>query len=297
MDKNWKYAWAALLVIAAMGFAIARMWPGDLGLAEISAANHSDAIALSRDAEDEVIVARFSYDAVPEHLRAPFARVVPVAALLHKAGYSHYVFSRLVDYPAELRVFAQALTVDEDPYARKLAAYSLGYRMDAVLDDFLLVYEAELERERTGDFMEQFNAQSTVEDLVFSAVRLVRDGRRPEAGLSFLERVVSDTVSEEHYWNSSNYAMASLLHTDAEQYGPLFEAWSEFVDGSQDDAPIEHSFMIERGWRDAMREGITGQIYEMFDREESMAADAVLQPADQLAVEDLLNALAGVARG
>lgn len=298
MDKNLRYGWVGLAAVAFLGLAATMMMrPDHPDVADIAKTKRSEALEAARDKGIAVIDQRFSYHSVPDHLRVPFARVIPVAAALHQAGYSHYLFSRLTGYPAELAIFADALIGDEDPYARKLAAYSLGYRTDAELGDFLAIYDRELERERTGDFMQEFHAQSTIEDLVFAAVRLIRDGRQPDTGHAFLTRIVTDMVSDAHYWNSSQYAVASLLHADTGRYGPLFENWSNHIDGQQGDAPLEHSFPIERGWRDAIREGNTGQIYEMFDREETMAEAPDLEPSGEQAIENLLNALKDTDQG
>lgn len=240
---------------------------------------------------DAEIAKPFSYESLPDHLRAPFARAVPVAAALHKAGHSHYIFMRMADHQAALRQFSMALIQDDEPYARKLAAYGLGYLEDAAAVDFDRVYDAEIKRERTGDSMQVFNAQSTVEDLVFSAVRLVKDNRNPETGVIFLQRIVVEAITGVHYWNSSQYAMASLMNTDAGRFESLFRGWSAWVDGTPPGHASNPDFSTERGWRDAIRGGKTGQIIDLLTQQETEAVDVTLAPEERAAVDALLSAL------
>lgn len=228
---------------------------------------------------------------LPEPLRKPFARALPVLTMLHKNGVAHGAFSELARHPTALRRFSEALITLENEYARKLAGYSLGYLDGVGPEEFDGMLKLEVARAKLGGSAEEQNAQSTVEDLVFSAVRLIKDGRGPEVGLAFLERIVTDLVEERRYWNSSSYAMASLMNADAERYRVLFGKWSRRIDGPPPEHESKPNFETEREWRDFIKDGTTNQILEMLTWEEEEAAKMKLRPDGRQILDDLLQAL------
>lgn len=228
---------------------------------------------------------------LPEPLQKPFARALPVLTMLHKNGVAHGAFIELAQHPTALRRFSEALITSENEYARKLAGYSLGYLDGVGLEEFDGMLKLEISRAKLNGPVEELNAQSTVEDLVFSAVRLVKDGRNPEVGLAFLERIVTDVVEERRYWNSSSYAMASLMNADDERYRPLFKKWSRQIDGPPPEHVSRPDFETEREWRDFIKEGTTDQIFEMLVWEEQEAAKMKLRSDGRQVLDDLLQAL------
>jgi hypothetical protein len=228
---------------------------------------------------------------LPEPLQEPFARALPVLTMLHRNGVAHGAFAELARHQTALRRFSEALITVETDYARKLAGYSLGYLDDVGPEEFEGMLNLEVSRAKLNGFSEELNAQSTVEDLVFSAVRLIKDGRRPEVGLGFLERIVTDLVEERRYWNTSNYAMASLMNADPERYGDLFQKWSRRIDGPPPEHDSKPSFEPEREWRDFIKEGTTDQIFEMLTWEEEEAARMKLRADGRQVLDDLLQAL------
>ena len=232
---------------------------------------------------------------LPEPLQKPFARALPVLTMLHKNGVAHAAFSELARHPIALRRFSEALITSENENARKLAGYSLGYLEGVGQEEFDGMLKLEISRAKLGGPAEEQNAQSTVEDLVFSAVRLIKDGRNPEAGLAFLERIVSDVVEERRYWNSSSYAMASLMNADLERYRDLFQKWTRRIEASSADQEDQPSFETECEWRDFIKEGTTNQIFEMLTWEEEEAAKMKLRPDGRQVLDDLLRALEAVA--
>ncbi len=228
---------------------------------------------------------------LPEPLRQPFARALPVLTMLHKNGVAHGAFAELARHPTALRRFGEALITSEDEYARKLAGYSLGYLEGVGLEEFDGMMKLEIARAKLGGATEELNAQSTVEDLVLSAVRLVKDGRGPEVGLGFLERIVTDLIEERRYWNTTSYAMASLINADAERYGDLLQKWSRRIDAPPPDHESKPNFETEREWRDFIKQGTTDQIFEMLAWEEEEAAKTKLRPDGRRVLDDLLQAL------
>jgi len=232
---------------------------------------------------------------LPEALQNPFARALPVLTMLHKNGVAHAAFSELAQHPIALRRFSEALITSENEIARKLAGYSLGYLDGVGPEEFDGMLKLEISRAKLGGPTEEQNAQSTVEDLVFSAVRLIKDGRGPEAGLAFLERIVTDVVEERRYWNSSSYAMASLMNADNERYQDLFQKWSRRIEGPPPEHESNPNFETEREWRDFIKDGTTNQIFEMLTWEEEEAAKMKLRPDGRQVLDDLIQALEAVA--
>ena len=76
------------------------------------------------------------FEDLPDGLRDAIAEAVPLLAALHKDGISHLAFSELAKHQPGLRLLGEALMTSVDPYAHKLAAYSLGYLDDVRTDDF-----------------------------------------------------------------------------------------------------------------------------------------------------------------
>ncbi len=232
---------------------------------------------------------------LPEPLEKPFARALPVLTMLHKNGVAHGAFAELARHQTALRRFGEALITLEDEYARKLAGYSLGYLEGVGLEEFDGMLKLEISRAKLGGTIEELNAQSTVEDLVFSAVRLIKDGRGAEVGLAFLERIVTDVVEERRYWNTSSYAMASLINTDGARYEILFQKWSRRIDGPPPEHESKPNFETEREWRDFIKDGTTDQIFQMLTWEEEEAARMKLRPDGRRVLDDLLQALEAAA--
>lgn len=217
---------------------------------------------------------RFIFSDIPEQLQLP----VGLLSQLHKSGLAHFGFARIQGYQTELRNLGSVLIQSSGDYARKLAACSVGYLDDAAPEDFEGIVQTELERAETGEFIESLFAQSTVEDLVFSAVRLIKDDRQSDVGRQFLVRIVEDVAEDRQYWNMSNYAIASLMHVDKDTYGPLYQKWA---DKWVEECPPGD----ERQWIGGIAAGQTGQIFDMLSDEEERAAELQLD-ADALRALD-----------
>lgn len=212
-------------------------------------------------------------------------------ARLHKEGISHLAFQQLAAYPRKLRWISTILLSSKDPYARKLAAYAIGYLPDASLEDFERVLKNERKLAGAGGFIEGLNEQSTVEDLVFSAVRLIKENRQTAVGYRFLERIVIDVTEGCHYWNTSNYAIATLMHYDEARFRPLFQDWSDRVNKELSKSEPEHSFETEREWRDAIAAGTRDQIVKLLMRGDESAMKPRADPDDIKRIDALLAAL------
>lgn len=221
---------------------------------------------------------RLIFSDIPEYPQMP----VGLLSKLHKSGFAHFGFARIRGYQPELRDLGTVLIRSTGDYARKLAAYAVGYLEDAKLDDFETVVQTELERAESGQFIESLFAQSTVEDLVFSVVRLIKDERQSDVGRQFLVRIVEDVAEDRQYWNMSNYAIASLMHVDKGTYGPLFQKWAD--KWTEVDPPGD-----ERRWSGGITDGLTGQIFDMLSREEERAAELQLNAEELRTLDGLVT--------
>jgi hypothetical protein len=78
----------------------------------------------------------------------------------------------------------------------------------------LFQQEAERDRQLPKKDFGRFDTQSVVEDIVFSAAFWARNPKSREAGFDLLRSVVEKTIGGE-YWNTSSYAITTLLHHQA----------------------------------------------------------------------------------
>ena len=158
---------------------------------------------------------------------------------LQKDGYEGLVLSPLGKFPVSAAMLSEKAFESADFMHRKIAASMLGW-IEAPPPGVISEYmerEAERDRGLPPEDSVRLECQSVVEDLVFSAARWARSDVTLPTALAFLADVVKRTIGGE-YWNSSSYAMTTLVQRDPAKYDELLKRFSQFADGP---APIHPS--------------------------------------------------------
>lgn len=161
-------------------------------------------------------------------------RIAPgVYEALAEQGGEGYLLERVAAYRRAALALVRHAGSSQEPSRRKLAGMLLSYlpqESDAILNEML---DAEkLRVARAPDHAVAVPvAQSVVEDLVHAASRWCRDPASRPAALSFLRRIVEETVSGAAYWSTSTDAMISICRWDPRNARPLLERFAEMVEG------------------------------------------------------------------
>lgn len=93
----------------------------------------------------------------------------------------------------------------------------------------------------------RMDTQSVVEELVFSAVRWARNEKLRPAALKFLADFVERTVNGE-YWNTSSYAMTTLVRHSAPGASDLLARFQAYAQGSAPTHPSRPSLTQEKSF-------------------------------------------------
>jgi hypothetical protein len=161
------------------------------------------------------------------------------AYTLQKDGSEALVLSPLGKFPASAAMLSEKAFESDNFRHRKIAASLLGW-IEAPLPDVISEFldrEAKRDSSLPPEGPARLECQSVVEDLVFSAARWARSDETLPTALAFLTDVVKRTIGGE-YWNSSSYAMTTLMHHDPTEYDDLLVRFSRYTQGP---APIHPS--------------------------------------------------------
>ncbi len=210
---------------------------------------------------------------------------------LQKHGYQALILSPLGKFSRAASVLSE-LAIDSDDYVhRKTAAAMLGWIEEPrpqSLSEFF-VKETARDRSLAPQSPERLSGQSVVEDLVFSAARWARsDDLRPQA-LEFLTTIVETTIDGD-YWNTSSYAMTTLVLRHPDGVDDLLEKFSEFANGPEPDHPSRPTLQQERQFAEQLllRNPDTLQAIENVLNAQDEALDLKLDPESERSIAELL---------
>jgi hypothetical protein len=182
-------------------------------------------------------------------LLAVWFRVADWAAYdLSKSGEEGIVLKPLGQYPKAATFIARAASKSSVWRHRKIAACLAGWIKKPPQDDLLrdlLQQEAERDRQLPKKDFGRLDTQSVVEDIVFSAAFWARNPDTREAGFDLLRSVVERTIGGE-YWNTSSYAITTLLHHQASGSSELLKRFHDFAVNARVDHPSKPSLTQEK---------------------------------------------------
>ncbi len=283
--KYWLSLTLLLLTLATGALFQRTISPDRTGAASVASLSET----LAQEEQNRMRPDTQPFQGLPGDLGDALSEAFPLLVDLHHDGESGQAFFILAEHQTALRQISKSLSGSPEPYARKLGAYALGFLEDVNSNDFDYVLQSELARERQDEAVESFNAQSTVEDLLFSAVRVISQGRNREAGVVFLERIVTDVVEDRHYWNTSHEAISALMSVDRERFLPLFRKWAQRVETQPPEHPSNPSFRYERKRAQSIRDGDMRSLFDFIDGQE-LGTDLMIEAEYQLAWNNLVRA-------
>ena len=212
---------------------------------------------------------------------------------LQKDGYEALILSPLGKFSRAASVLSELAIESDDYMHRKTAAALLGWIEEPRPQSLSGFFAKEAARDRSlaPDSPERLDCQSVVEDLVFSATRWARSDELRRQALEFLTEVVEATVDGE-YWNTSSYAMATLVLRNPDGVDELLRKFSEFANGPEPDHPGRPTLQQERQFAEQLlqRNANTLQAIENVLNTKDEALSAELDPESERSITELLAA-------
>jgi len=211
---------------------------------------------------------------------------------LQKDGYEPIVLAPLGEFSASATRLSQLAFESGDFMHRKTAASLLGWTKAPQLHLISEFLEKEVERDKSlaPEALERLECQSVVERLVFSAARWARSEEARLPALAFLADVVSRTIGGE-YWNSSSYAMTTLVLYDSGASQELLVSFSKYANGPSPSHPSKPTLEQERQFVDnlAERNPNTLNAIENLLREGDDALSAELDSQSKRSITEFLE--------
>lgn len=214
---------------------------------------------------------------------------------LAKDGYEGVVLQPLGGFPKAATAIARAAAQSDNYMHRKIAASLAGWIREpeiSLLDD-LFCWEVARDANLKSDDTRRLDTQSVVEDIVFAATRWARQESLQDAAFALLTQIVQSTIDGE-YWNTSSYAMTTLVRHSADGAADLLARFQSFANGPPPEHPSRPSLTQEREFADNLVAG---------NSQTFAAIEAVLDGKDQALETDLdensraaINDLCDVAR-
>jgi hypothetical protein len=137
----------------------------------------------------------------------------------------------------------------------------------------------------------RLHTQSVVDDIVFSAAFWARNPNTREAGFDLLRSVVEKTIDGE-YWNTSSYAMTTLLHHQAVGSSELLKRFHDFAMKAKVDHPSNPSLTQEKEFAQSLvakNAKTLGVIESLLDQKVEAAAGKGLDENSRAAIDELVR--------
>jgi len=227
-------------------------------------------------------------------LFAVWFRVADWAAYdLSKDGDEGIVLKPLGQYAKAATFIVRAASKSSVYRHRKIAASLAGWIKQPPLNLLRDLFQQEAERDRLlpkKDFG-RLETQSVVENIVFSAAFWARSASTREAGLDLLRTVVEKTIGGE-YWNTSSYAITTLLRHQAPGSKELLKRFHDFATGAKVDHPSNPSLTQETEFAENLvaKNPITIGLIESLLDEKEKAAGKSLDENSRAAIDELVQA-------
>jgi hypothetical protein len=216
-----------------------------------------------------------------------------VAYDLSQSGAEGIVLKPLGQYPKAATFIARAASKSSVFQHRKIAACLAGWIKQPPPDLVQDLFQQEAERDRqlpTKD-LRRLDTQSVVEDIVFSAAFWARNPNTRQAGFDLLRSVVERTIGGE-YWNTSSYAITTLLHHQAPGASELLTRFHDFAMNAKVDHPSNPSLTQEREFAQnlmAKNPKTLGVIESLLDQKMEAAAGEGLDENSRAAIDELVQ--------
>lgn len=227
-------------------------------------------------------------------LLAVWFRVADWAAYdLSKDGDEGVVLKPLGQYSKAATFIARAASKSSVAQHRKIAACLAGWIEQPPMNLLRDLFQQEVERDRRlpkQDFG-RFDTQSVVEDIVSSAALWLRNSTTRDAGIDLLRSVVEKTISGE-YWNSSSYAITTLLNHQAPGSDELLKQFFEYAMTAEVDHPSNPSLTQEKEFAQCLMDKnpkTLNVIESLLDQKVEAATGEGLDENSQGAINELVR--------
>ena len=168
---------------------------------------------------------------------------------LTKDGYEGVVLQPLGQFPAAATTVVRAAAQSDNYMHRKTAASLAGWicKPETSLLDDLFCAEVTRDTNPKTDDLRRLDTQSVVEDIIFAATRWAREQSLQQSAFALLTSIVQRTIDGE-YWNTSSYAMTTLVRHSADGAADLLARFQSFANGTPPQHPSRPSLTQERNF-------------------------------------------------
>ena len=175
---------------------------------------------------------------------------------LAKDGYEGVVLQPLGQFTTAATTLARAAAQSANYMHRKIAASLAGWicEPDTSLLDELFCTEVARDTNLKTEDVRRLDTQSVVEDIVFAATRWARQQSLQHSAFELLTTIVERTIEGE-YWNTSSYAMTTLVHHSAKGSADLLARFQSFANGTPPQHPCSPSLTQERTFAENLLAG------------------------------------------
>lgn len=228
----------------------------------------------------------------PYDLLAAWFRVADWCAYnLAKDGYQAIVLKPLGERSRASTLISQHAAQSDDYMHRKTAASLASWICEP--HPTLLAELFQLEEQRDAslapDDTRRLDTQSVVEDIVFAATRWARNETLRMPACQLLDAIVRKTINGQ-YWNTSSYAMVTLLRYSADGATELLAEFAAFAAGPPPVHPSRPSLTQEQSFAENLVNGnpkTLAAIEGVLD-EQDQTVNTELDSDSQAVVNDLL---------
>ena len=212
---------------------------------------------------------------------------------LAKDGHECLVLAPLGKFPKAAASIVRASATSANYRHRKIGAMLAGWTRDAEpsLLDELFRGEADRDAGLSPTDPRRLESQSVVEDIVFAATRWARDPKLSGVALALLARIVERTIGGE-YWNTSSYAMTTLMRHSASGADELLARFQSFALGAAPSHAGRPSLVQERTFAQQLVAGNpkTLALFENMLDDQERTLETKLDENSQSAINDLCDA-------
>lgn len=227
-------------------------------------------------------------------LLAVWFRVADWAAYdLSKEGAEGLVLKPLGEHSKAATFIVRSGSQSSNYRHRKLVASLAGWIQRPPLDLLAQLFQQEAERDQRlpkGDWG-RLDAQSVVEDIVFSAAWWARSERTRASAFELLRNVVERTIAGE-YWNTASYAITTLCRHHAAGHTALLNRFHHFANHAQVEHPSRPDFAQEKEFAEnlvAKNPSTLDAIESSLNQKEEAATSAMQDENSRTAIEELVK--------